>query len=82
MKCRASFRLRNPSPPATETAGIALDAPQQDLPVAPNGFIKLGLAPELMRAVDDLGFTQPTPVQDQTIPLAMAPEDAATASST
>ena len=61
-----------------ETAGIALDAPQQDLPVAPNGFIKFGLAPELIRAVEDLGFAQPTPVQDQTIPLAMAPEDAAT----
>jgi superfamily II DNA/RNA helicase len=41
------------------------------LPVAPNGFLKLGLAPELIRAVEDLGFTQPTPVQDQVIPLAM-----------
>jgi len=40
-------------------------------PVAPNGFLKLGLAPELIRAVEDLGFTQPTPVQDQTIPLAL-----------
>ena len=38
----------------------------------PNGFVKLGLAPELIRAVDDLGFTQPTAVQEQTIPLAMA----------
>ncbi|MDQ6881814.1 MAG: ATP-dependent helicase, partial [Pseudomonadota bacterium] len=26
----------------------------------PNGFLKLGLAPELIRAVEDLGFTQPT----------------------
>ena len=63
---------------ADETAGIVLDAPQQDLPAAPNGFIKFGLAPELIRAVEDMGFAQPTPVQDQTIPLAMAPEDAAT----
>ena len=37
----------------------------------PNGFIPLGLAPELIRAVKDLGFTQPTPVQLKTIPLAM-----------
>ena len=37
----------------------------------PNGFIPLGLAPELIRAVQDLGFTQPTTVQLKTIPLAM-----------
>ena len=37
----------------------------------PNGFVKLGLAPELIAAVEDLGFTQPTAVQEQAIPLAM-----------
>ena len=37
----------------------------------PNGFVKLGLAPELLQAVADLGFTQPTPVQLATIPKAM-----------
>ncbi len=37
----------------------------------PNGFAAMGLAPELLRAVKDLGFTQPTPVQMKTIPLAM-----------
>jgi superfamily II DNA/RNA helicase len=52
-----------------EAAGIeAADA----APAVPNGFLKLGLAPELIRAVEDLGFTQPTSVQDQVIPLAMA----------
>jgi len=40
-------------------------------PEAPNGFIALDLAPELIRAVKDLGFTQPTIVQQKTIPLAM-----------
>jgi len=44
-------------------------------PLAPNGFLKLGLAPELIQAVQDLGFTQPTQVQDATIPLAMASGD-------
>ena len=58
-------------------ADASIDATQLDLPVAPNGFLKFGLASELIRAVEDMGFTQPTPVQDQTIPLAMAPEDAA-----
>jgi superfamily II DNA/RNA helicase len=40
-------------------------------PEVPNGFITMGLAPELIHAVKDLGFTQPTTVQIKTIPLAM-----------
>jgi superfamily II DNA/RNA helicase len=40
-------------------------------PETPNGFVTLGLAPELIQAVKDLGFTQPTIVQHKTIPLAM-----------
>ncbi|HSV79583.1 MAG TPA: DEAD/DEAH box helicase [Ramlibacter sp.] len=48
-----------------------------ETPVA-NGFAVLGLAPELLAAVADLGFTQPTPVQEQAISKAMAqPGDAA-----
>jgi len=38
---------------------------------APNGFIRLGLAPELIQAVEDLGFSQPTAVQEQVIPRAL-----------
>ena len=60
-----------------------IDAPLAT-PVAeevPNGFLALGLAPELIHAVKDLGFTQPTTVQLKTIPLAMqghaATDDAA-----
>jgi superfamily II DNA/RNA helicase len=34
-------------------------------------FAELGLAPELLAAVTDLGFTQPTPVQTRAIPMAM-----------
>ena len=40
-------------------------------PAAPNGFVLLGLAPELVQAVADLGYTQPTAVQSRCIPLAM-----------
>ncbi len=40
-------------------------------PAAPNGFVQLGLAPELVQAVADLGYTQPTAVQSRCIPLAM-----------
>jgi superfamily II DNA/RNA helicase len=42
-----------------------------DEPEVPNGFVTMGLAPELIHAVKDLGFTQPTAVQLKTIPLAM-----------
>lgn len=47
-----------------------------EAPAVPNGFLKLGLAPELIRAVEDLGYTQPTTVQEQTIPLAMGSGEA------
>jgi len=46
-------------------------------PEVPNGFVTLGLAPELIRAVKDLGFTQPTTVQQKAIPLAMQNHGAA-----
>jgi superfamily II DNA/RNA helicase len=53
----------------------AAPAPE-DFSIAPNGFAKMALAPELLRAVEDLGFTQPTPVQEQTVPLALPSDDA------
>jgi superfamily II DNA/RNA helicase len=45
-------------------------------PELPNGFVLLGLAPELVHAVKDLGYTQPTTVQLKTIPLALPSENA------
>ncbi len=42
-----------------------------EVPEGPNGFVALGLAPELVQACKDLGYTQPTIVQSKTIPLAM-----------
>lgn len=41
----------------------------------PNGFVELGLADELVRAVADLGYTQPTAVQQRAIPLALPADD-------
>jgi superfamily II DNA/RNA helicase len=49
----------------------ALDATLAAEPKQPNGFVQLGLASELIAAVQDLGFTQPTAVQAQAIPRAM-----------
>ncbi|MCL2830128.1 MAG: DEAD/DEAH box helicase [Betaproteobacteria bacterium] len=38
-------------------------------------FDELGLAPELLRAIADLGYTEPTPIQAQAIPLVLAGKD-------
>ena len=62
-----------------QTLDVSIDAVAQAVPLAPNGFLKMGLAPELIRAVEDLGFTQPTAVQEQTIPLALPSDDEAAA---
>ncbi len=58
---------------AAESAAPVFDAAEAapEQPKLPNGFVKLGLAPELIAAVEDLGFTQPTTVQEQVIPRAM-----------
>ena len=60
------------SPVISESLSVAAEVPELEAldaveaaaePKLPNGFIKLGLAPELIAAVEDLGFTQPTTVQ-------------------
>ncbi|GAC1628660.1 MAG: DEAD/DEAH box helicase [Nevskia sp.] len=38
-------------------------------------FAELGLAPELLRALADEGYTQPTPIQAQAIPIVLAGRD-------
>ena len=60
-----SFDIENPS--AADVLETSLDA----IVAEPNGFVKLGLAKELLQAVADMGFTQPTAVQMATIPKAM-----------
>jgi superfamily II DNA/RNA helicase len=56
------------------SVAIGQDSPVDSAAEAavPNGFATLGLAPELLAAVADLGFTQPTAVQEQCIGKAMA----------
>ena len=61
-----------------ENTPFALDA---QVPAAieaeakPNPFAALGLAPELLAAVRDLGYTEPTAVQQRAVPLALAAHD-------
>src|SRR6185369_10389665 len=65
-----NFEPRGEFAPA-DSADVSTEA------FVPNGFVKLGLAPELMRAIEDLGFTQPTAVQERTIPMALPSQDEA-----
>ena len=63
-----------PAQLAVSTEGVhTAEVEQADVP---NGFVELGLAPELVQAVGDLGYTQPTTVQQKTIPLALPNDNA------
>ena len=64
--------LQGQDAPAESTISTANAAGQTALP---EGFVRLGLAPELVRAVADLGYTEPTQVQQKAIPLAMGTGD-------
>ncbi len=41
----------------------------------PNGFTDLGLSPEILRAIDDMGYRTPTPIQAQAIPTVLMARD-------
>jgi len=66
--------LALPSENTFSSLDAATDAAAE---TASNGFVELGLAPELVRAVADLGYQQPTAVQTKAIPLALPSDDAA-----
>ena len=53
---------------------VDTDTPAEAVPAEPNGFELLGLAPELVQACVDLGYVQPTQVQNNVIPKAMLAE--------
>lgn len=46
-----------------------------ELVPAENAFAALGLRPELLQALDDLGYEEPTPIQRETIPYLMDGKD-------
>ncbi|MBA2672929.1 MAG: DEAD/DEAH box helicase [Ramlibacter sp.] len=56
----------------SDASDIASDIATETVVAKPNGFAAMGLAPELLAAVADLGFTQPTIVQERCVTLAMA----------
>jgi superfamily II DNA/RNA helicase len=63
--------IENLGVPDFSEAIVGNDSSLDAVAAEPNGFVKLGLAKELLQAVADMGFTQPTAVQMATIPKAM-----------
>src|ERR1700709_2244035 len=55
----------------TETSSIVIPANE---PVS-TGFDSLGLSPDILKAVADSGYTIPTPIQAQGIPLVLKRRD-------
>ena len=55
------------------TASSPNDAPA--IETVQNGFEALGLSPDILKAVADSGYTTPTPIQAQTIPVALQRRD-------
>ncbi len=51
-----------------------MSASDDDIPMD-DGFASLGLRPETLQALDDLGYEEPTPIQRETIPLLIAGRD-------
>jgi superfamily II DNA/RNA helicase len=68
-----SFEARGDFSPEMNTAE-AIEEVGAPVNTGPNGFEAMGLAPELVQACADLGYVQPTVVQNQAIPKAMLTE--------
>ena len=59
----------------TDSGDIAADAASAATTVTESGFAALGLRPELLKALDELGYEEPTPIQRETIPFLMEGKD-------
>jgi ATP-dependent RNA helicase RhlE len=75
---RGRERERRPAPPRSFEESHA--APLVELPPLPaidpeHIFLKLGLRPEVVAAVVEKGYSQPTPIQERAIPLVLSGRD-------
>jgi len=65
------------APDAEPAKGMTADeaAYHDEAEAEPNGFTDLGLSPEILRAIDDMGYLTPTPIQAQAIPTVLMARD-------
>jgi superfamily II DNA/RNA helicase len=71
----ANDAVDSPSPAHSEEFAQDDADAQPEVPAGPNDFELMGLAPALVQATKELGFTKATPVQLKAIPLAMGSPD-------
>ena len=64
-------------PPTTADDDAVVDAPAAEVggDDSAGGFAALGLRDELLSALDDLGYEEPTPIQRETIPILLTGQD-------
>ena len=58
----------------TKTKETASDTPEKD-DTPTISFAELGLAPQILKALDDIGYSTPTPIQAKAIPAALQGRD-------
>jgi len=65
----------DPDDMTADTADTADTNAPPDIAEVLNGFAELGLRDELLSALDDLGYEEPTPIQRETIPILLTGRD-------
>ncbi|MEK8088515.1 DEAD/DEAH box helicase [Thermithiobacillus plumbiphilus] len=73
---KPASRGRSYGKPERQTAPVSFGAPSpfQDMPQA-TSFDELGLSEPILRAIQELGFEAPTPIQAQTVPVLLTGRD-------
>jgi ATP-dependent RNA helicase RhlE len=74
---RITFHVEQHSkgPSATQVAWLNGEQSQPELAAQGTGFASLGLIDDLLRAVQESGYVEPTPIQQQAIPDVLAGRD-------
>ena len=74
-----SFNTSVQTPPLSAglpiSAGQASGGPAPEASVEASGFAAFGLSEQILKAVHELGYRTPTPIQDQAIPVVMQGRD-------
>ncbi|QHC35930.1 DEAD/DEAH box helicase [Komagataeibacter xylinus] len=75
---RSAKKAVAPAPAASTEAALPPDAPEQAAPAQEEAlplFSELGLSEPIQRAIDEMGYRHPTPIQAQAIPYVLMGRD-------
>jgi len=74
-KKKAASRPRRPSKAPAEPELQTKSLAEQEAAAVSTTFASLGLGPQMLKSLVDAGYTRPTPIQEQAIPLALLGRD-------